>query len=433
MSSTIGTTIEYYDHFIFGVAASLVFGRLFYGGATPFVGTVLALSTFALAWVVRPLGAVVFGHLGDRIGRKRTVVITLLLMGVSTMSIGLLPSYDQVGALAPILLVVARLVQGFSLGGETTGAFLVSVENAPDHRRGLFGAIVQAGSGLGLFLATLVFIPVQQLPPDQLDSWGWRVPFLLSAVLVGVGLYIRRRLDESTEFVAADSERKVEKFPVAAAFRDHGVRMVLVMFAKLTAGVTFYVATVFALSYGTAELGVDGTTMLNLTLLMTVVVVVAGPLTGVLADRWGRREVFLWSAVALVVIPWVWFLLLDTAAVGPMAIGFTLLALAYTANSAVLPSYFSLVFPVAVRYSGLGLAFAIGALFAGGLAPLISTTLLQAFGGWAAIAVYMSIAAVLSVVATIFLHEYREDPAAPAPGDQADALTPAPRPAPRGR
>lgn len=401
----VGTTVEYYDFLVYAVAASLVFGKLFFPQVSPAAGVLLSLSTFAIAFVMRPVGAAVFGNLGDRVGRKRVLFLTIMLMGVGTVAIGLLPTYGQIGILAPVLLVVCRLLQGLALGGEQAGGFVMSVESTSEKRRGIAGAFVNSGAGWGLLLANLMFLLLAQLPEDAFLTWGWRVPFLLSAVLIAVGLYIRMRLEESPEFVRVEQVHAVKRVPIADAFRKGGKTMVLVALSALGVTVNFYVVTVYSLSYGSTELGVPRSTLLSILLTMTIVFIVATPLFGLLGDRIGRKPVFVGSAAAMVVTPFAFYALLGTVSAPLMVLGYLVLFLAVSANSAALPTFFSLVFPTSIRYSAMAVSYSIGAVLGGSLAPLVSAVVLEATGSWVAIAAYNGGLALVSVISSLLLSE----------------------------
>jgi metabolite-proton symporter len=412
LASLVGSTVEWYEFFIYGTAASLLFNDLFFPEFDPLVGSLLALSTFAIAFVARPIGGVVFGHFGDRVGRKSMLVITLTMMGAATLAIGLLPTYAQIGAAAPLLLVLLRLIQGFSLGGEYGGAVLMSVEHAGTGRRGFFGAVVNTGAGWGLLLANLVFLAVSQLPDEAFASWGWRVPFWLSAVLVALGLVIRLTLEESPDFEAVKKSGEVRRAPVVEVLRRYPALVALVCLAYLSAGVTFYVGTVFSLTYGTGTLGAERSLLLGLVTAVNVLTIVGIPFFGWLSDRVDRRAIFLAGVVGMAALPYAWFALLGTGSTGLMALGFVLLFIPYAANYGVMPTFFAHVFPAPVRYTGLSTGYTLGTVLGSGLAPIIATFLLRATGGWLAIAVYMSGAGVLSFVAALFLRERSAEPAA---------------------
>ena len=413
IASLIGSTVEWYEFFIYGTAASLLFNDLFFPEFDPLVSSLLALSTFAIAFAARPIGGVVFGHFGDRVGRKSMLVITLTMMGVATFAIGLLPTYAQIGAAAPVLLVLLRLIQGFSLGGEYGGAVLMSVEHAGAGKRGFFGAVVNTGAGWGLLLANLMFLVVSQLPEESFRSWGWRVPFLASAVLVALGLFIRLKLAESPDFEAVKQSGAVRKAPVIEVLRRHTLLVALVCLAYLSSGVTFYVGTVFSLAYGTGQLDVDRSTLLGLVTAVNVLTIVGIPFFGWLSDRMNRRVIFLAGIVGMATLPYAWFALLGTASTALMLLGFLILFIPYAANYGVMPTFFSHVFPAPVRYTGLSIGYTLGTVVGSGLAPIIATFLLGATGGWLAVALYMTGTGVISFVAALFLHErYGETSAA---------------------
>ncbi|WP_053913202.1 MFS transporter [Streptomyces sp. SCSIO 75703] len=420
-ASWIGTTVEYYDFAIYGLAASLIFAPLFFPSTDPTVGTLLSLSSFAVGYLTRPLGALVFGHFGDRIGRKTVLVVTLVLMGVATFAIGLLPTYSQIGIAAPVLLIIARLLQGFSVGGEYGGAVLMTVEHSSDRRRGLFGSLVNTGATAGLVLANASFLLVFQLPDDQMLSWGWRIPFLLSSVLVIIGLVARYSLEESPDFAAAKEQGTVREMPALEVLRNHLGTLLLVAVGIVAAGSAFTMATVFSLTYGKVALGLDNSAMLTALLPATAVILVCLPLFGRLSDRVGVRPVFLAGAASLVVLPFVWFALLDTGDYVLMLLGFALLFVGYSANYAVVPAYFSQVFPPVVRFTGMSIGFTLGLIAGNAIAPAVSASLLNATGGWIAIASYMALTGLASLAAGLFLRipdaVTDRQPAAEAPAE----------------
>ncbi|MGI5229745.1 MFS transporter [Actinoallomurus sp. CA-142502] len=425
IASWIGTTVEYYDYACYGIAASLVFADLFFPSSDPFVATLLSLSSFAVGYVARPLGALIFGHFGDRVGRRTILIVTLVLMGAATFAIGLLPTHRQVGAAAPTLLVITRVLQGISAGGEYGGAVLMTVEHAGRGRRGFFGSLVNTGTTAGLVLANLVFLPVLGMNEDSMHAWGWRIPFLFSAVLVVIGLVVRLAVEETPEFHEVKRHHEVRRLPVVDLFRACWRTVLLVALGIIGAGTTFTMATVYSLTYGKSGLGLSGNRMLAVLLPATVVVLVTVPLFGRLADRIGVRPVFMGGAVMLVVAPFAWFALLDTRQYGWMLLGFALLFVGYAANYAVVPAYFSGVFPSAVRFSGMSIAFTVGLIVSNAIAPAVSESLLAATGGWTAIAAYMAAASLVTLVAGVFLRA-PDAPADERPGEPSPAAHPVP-------
>ena len=423
-ASLLGTAIEWYEFFIYGTAAALVFPKVFFPDNDPRVATLLSLSTFAVAFLARPLGGAVFGLLGDRFGRKPVLIATLALMGCSTLAIGLLPPYSAIGIAAPLLLVVLRVLQGLSLGGEYGGAVLMSVEHAHPDRRGLFGALVNTGAGWGLLLANLAFLSVSGMPDEAFAAWGWRVPFWLSVVLLVACFIVRIRISESPEFAHAAARGQTTRAPLRTVLTRYWGLTLLMMLSYAGAGVVFYVGTVYVLNYGTGTLGMSRGTMLTLVLLINVVTIVAIPAFGALSDRVSRKGIFIAGAVAMAVLSPVWFLFLETRSFTWMLVGFVLLFIPYAANYGVMPTFFAQVFPAPVRYSGLSLGYTLGTVISSAIAPLIATSLLSATGSWTSIALYMSGTAVVSAVAAIWMHE-RRVPAAPvAKGTPAAGVAP---------
>jgi metabolite-proton symporter len=410
-ASFIGTTIEWYDFFLYGTAAALVFDKLFFPNAAPLVGTLLALSTYAVGFAARPLGGIVFGHFGDRVGRKSMLVISLLLMGVATVLIGCLPTYSTLGVAAPVLLVALRFTQGIGVGGEWGGAVLMAVEHAPKGRRGFFGSWPQMGVPAGLLISTLVFLLVQNTTTDaQFESWGWRVPFLASSILVIVGLVIRLRLMESPAFERVKETKTEAKAPIVDVVRKYPRDVLTAMGMRMGENGVFYLLTVFVYVYGEDELGLDKNTMLTGVVIAAALGLFTVPLWGALSDRFGRRPLYLAGAIITTAWAFPFFGLMDTkspvliwlAVVVGVNIGHDLM---YGPQGA----YFSELFGTRVRYSGASLGYQLASVFAGGFAPLIATALLAA-GGSGLVAVYITALGAISVVATIFAREtYKSD------------------------
>jgi metabolite-proton symporter len=404
IASFVGTAIEWYDFFLYGTAAALVFNKLFFPRFDPLVGTVLAFATFAVGFVARPVGGVVFGHYGDRIGRKAMLSLTLLIMGVATFAIGLLPTYAQIGVGAPILLVTLRLAQGFGLGGEWGGAVLMAIEHAPAGRRGLYGSWPQTGAPAGLLLSTTVFALASRLPEDAFLRWGWRIPFLVSIALVGVGAFIRLRLAESPAFARVKREGAEARLPIVEVLRHHRKSVALSMGARLAECAFFYVYTTFVLAYATEQVKVTRQAVLTGVLLAAGLDLVAIPFFGLLSDRFGRRPVYMFGAIfsALFVVPF--FLLVGTGRTELIALAIVLgVTVGHAAMYGPQASFFSELFGARVRYSGASLGYQLASVLAGGLSPLIAAALLQwAHGAWWAIAAYMVGLAVVTL-ASVFI------------------------------
>lgn len=381
VGSLIGSSIEWYDYFLYGTIASLVFAKRFFPSSDPTVGLLLAYASFAIPFFFRPLGGVVFSHLGDRMGRKNTLVLTLALMGVATMLIGCVPDYGAIGVWAPVLLITLRFVQGLGIGGEWGGALLLAVEHASPRNRGFFGSIPQTGVTVGLLLGTLAVSLVSRLPEAQFLSWGWRIPFLLSAVLVLVGLWIRKGIDETPAFQAAKARGKVARVPIVETLRHHKGAVLLAIGLKVVETAPFYILSTFVISYATNQVGFDKVTALNAVTIGTLVSTAAIPAMGSLADRVGRKPLYIAGTVALVLyaFPYFWLLSLRSAfwLTAATVIG---LGLLWAPVTAVLGTLYSEIFATEVRYTGVTLGYQIGAAAAGGTAPLVATALLRAYG-----------------------------------------------------
>jgi MFS transporter, MHS family, shikimate and dehydroshikimate transport protein len=383
LASFIGTTIEWYDFFLYGTAAALVFNKLFFPNVDPLTGTMAAFGTYAVGFFARPLGGIVFGHYGDKIGRKSMLVTTLMLMGVATVLIGLLPTYEQIGVAAPVLLVLLRFVQGFGVGGEWGGAVLMAVEHSHAGRRGYHASWVQAGVPVGMLLANGVFMVFSRMEESAFLSWGWRVPFLLGVLLLGVGMFIRLKIVESPIFMEAQkavAEREGEKkhVPILAVIREYPRNVLLAMGARFAENAFFYIFTVLVLSYGSQQLGMAKGDLLNAVLLGSAVQLVAIPTFGALSDRWGRRPVYLGGAVFLLLFAFPFFWMVETREMGWVMAAVVIGLIGHSAMYGPQAAFFSELFGTRVRYSGASLGYQLASPLAGGLAPLIATWLL----GW---------------------------------------------------
>ncbi|MFD8498597.1 MFS transporter [Amycolatopsis sp. NPDC059657] len=408
-ASLIGTTIEWYDFFLYTSAAALVFNKLFFPTADPLTGTLLSFATYAIGFIARPLGGLVFGHFGDKIGRKKLLVLSLLLMGGSTFAMGLLPTYVTVGALAPILLTVLRLVQGFALGGEWGGAVLIVSEHGDPKRRGFWASWPQCGAPGGNLLATAVLALLAAIQTDeQFFSWGWRIPFLLSGVLVVIGLWIRMAISESPAFLAAQANRKPEeKAPIVTVLREHWREVLVAMGARMAENVSYYVITAFILVYLTGPLHLPKSVGLTAVLVGSAFHFVTIPMWGALSDRLGRRPVYLFGAIGVGAWGFAFFPLLATKSSPLIILATTVGLVLHGAMYGPQAAFFSELFGTKVRYSGASIGYQLASILAGGLAPLIATALLKAYGSTTPVSLYLVGACVLTVVAVLASRETR--------------------------
>ncbi|MFD4191966.1 MFS transporter [Amycolatopsis thermoflava] len=405
VSSLIGTTIEWYDFFIYGNAAALVFGPQFFPRTSTLAATLAAYGTFAVGFLARPLGGIVMGHFGDRVGRKRLLVLSLLLMGFATCAIGLLPTYAAIGVWAPVLLVLLRLAQGFGVGGEWGAAVLMSVEHAPAGRRGLFGA-PQMGLPAGVILSNGVFLAVStSMSRESFLAWGWRVPFLLSAVLIVAGLVIRLKLAESPEFTSVRARNAVVRSPLRTVLRTRPKALFLCSGASIAAPALGYLVLIYLLSYGTATLHLGSGTMLSIVLAGSVVWLVAIAVSAALSDRYGRKRVFLAGAGLTVVWAVPLFLLVDTASVPLMVlavvIGCTGIAVMAGPQAALVADSFT----AEVRYSGSSIAYQVGSVLGGALAPVAATALMAGTGTSLSVSLFMAALGLVSLISMAALAE----------------------------
>jgi MHS family shikimate/dehydroshikimate transporter-like MFS transporter len=403
LSSIIGTAVEWYDFLIYGIASALVFNKLFFPLSDPALGTIAAFGTYGVGFFARPLGAAIFGHFGDRVGRKAMLAITIVIMGLGTFLIGLLPSYGQIGVAAPIALVVLRLLQGIGLGGEWGGAVLMVVENAPTRNRGLLGSMVQLGYPIGNLTATGVLAALSQLPEGEFLAWGWRIPFLISIFLVGVGLYIRMQLEETPAFRKVEADRTTARMPIVEVVTKHPRAFFTAVGLKLSEISYVSIATVFAISYVTNQLGLPRSVILNAVLLSAVVGLFVIPLFGWLSDKLGRKTLFYASCAFAIAFAFPMFWLLDTK--DATIITLTILAaitFGQLIGFGVGAPWYSELFSARLRYSGASLGFQIGAAISGGLTPFAAAAFVAWTGGptWP-ISVYLIALAMITLVATM--------------------------------
>ena len=407
-ASLIGSSIEWFDYFLYGTVAALVFNQLFFPAEDPAVGTMLAFASFALSFFIRPFGGIIFSHIGDRIGRKKTLVLTLGLMGGATVLMGLLPTYQAIGIAAPILMVLLRLVQGLGIGGEWGGAMLLAVEYAPKERRGFFGSVPQMGVTIGMLLATLALTVMSMLPDDVFLSWGWRVPFVLSAVLVFVGLWIRKGIDETPSFKKNQAAGNVVAVPLLETLKHHKREVLIAVGAKFVETAPFYIMSTFIVYYATKELGFSRTQALNAVTVATVVTTLLIPLMGALSDRIGRKTVYIAGVLMMMAYAFPYFWLLQTRSFSMLILATVIgLGVIWAPTTAVLGTMFSEIFKSNVRYTGITLGYQIGAALAGGTAPLVATFLLAKFDhSYVPIALYIIFTGLVSLVAIAAVSEH---------------------------
>ena len=405
--SSLGATIEWYDFFIYGTASALVFNKLFFSNVPEAVGTLLALATFAVGYLARPVGAVVFGHLGDRLGRKKMLILTLLIMGSATFVIGLLPTYDQVGLWSPVLLIVMRVLQGVGVGGEYGGAVLMAVEYAPKGRRGFFGSWPQVGVPAGLLLASGAFSLASLLPDDAFLGWGWRLVFLATVVLAAIGLYIRLQILETPAFARVKEAQEEAKIPFVELVRTHPWQLLKGMGTRWIEGLTFNAYAVLAVTYVTQYVGAPKTTVLNGIVVGAGLGAVLTPVYGHLSDRFGRKKVYGAGVVAIALFAFPSFALMRSGS-GPLIWLSLILGMGviYAAIYAPLAAFWAELFETRVRYSGIGSVYQFSGIYASGLTPLIGAALIQATGGepWA-FAGYMVVVALLGLAVLAFMPE----------------------------
>jgi metabolite-proton symporter len=407
-ASFIGTAIEFYDFYIYGLAVAMVIGPVFFPASDPATQSLNAFLTFGIAFIARPIGALVFGHFGDRIGRKATLAISLLVMGTSTTLIGLLPGYALIGWSAPVLLCLLRFGQGIGLGGEWGGAALLAAEYAPKGRRGWFGMFPQLGPPVGFLLAVGSFLLLSQwLDEEQFRDWGWRIPFLASAILVVIGLYVRLKLSETPVFAQAMAAHRPVKLPVAELFRSHTPALLLGALVMVVCYALFYISTVFSLSYGTTTLAIPRPQFLAMLCVAVVFMAAATPLSALAGDRYGRRPVLIVAGCAALLSGFLLSPMLSSGSIVQitafLCLELFLMGATFAPMGALLPE----LFPTAVRYTGAGAAYNLGGILGASLAPYIAQQLVL-YGGLSWVGGYISVAAGISVLAAIAIKETRD-------------------------
>jgi metabolite-proton symporter len=437
LAGTVGTSIEWYDFFLYGTAAALVFPKLFFPGASHYAGVLAAFATYAVGFAARPVGAAIFGHWGDRIGRKATLVSTLLLMGIASVLIGVLPTYGSIGFWAPTLLVLLRIVQGIGVGGEWGGSVTLSMEWGDPKRRGFIASWPQVGVPIGLLLATGAVSLFSGITGPAFESWGWRIPFLLSAVLIAVGLWVRLGVMESPLFAREREQKRVERTPVIEVIKRNPREIILSALLRMSEQMPFYIFTVFVLEYGTKELGFDKGFVTNSVMAAAGLSLVMVPLFGHLSDKFGRKRVYIAGAALTAVWAVPYFLLLDSGSSTLVFIAIFLSLIPHDMQYGPQAALIAESFPTRLRYSGAGIGYQLASVVAGGPAPLLAAYLLHTFNSSLPIAAYIVLGAVVTIVATILLpdpsraavaREFEDDPEkAVAPAVRAERTGPARR------
>lgn len=407
-ASLIGSSIEWFDFFLYAAVASIIFNTQFFVTDDAFLSNILAYFGLALSFFIRPLGGVIFAHIGDRVGRKKTLIITLSLMGLATAGIGLLPTYAQIGVAAPLLLLLFRLIQGLGIGGEWGGALLLATEYAPKNQRGLFGSFPQMGIPIGLVLAYgFFFLLTWAMPEEMFLSWGWRIPFIFSLLLVIVGLLIRKGLDETPAFIAmqkeAEAKNEVRRLPIVEIFKKHPKEVLITSGAKFVETGPFYIFTTFIVGYGVSSLDVSFEFMMLSIMAVSVLTTIMIPIMGSLSDKVGRKKMFLIGAVVMLIYAFPYFIIVNThEPVLVILATFIGLVVVWPPITAILGTMFSESFSKEVRYTGVTLGYQIGAAVAGGSAPLIAEFLMNQFNGSSIpVSLYIVLTAVVSLIAVL--------------------------------
>ena len=401
IASLTGSAIEWFDYFLYGTAAALVFNKIFFPMVDPVIGLILSYLSFSLTFFIRPIGGVLFAHIGDRIGRKKTLVLTLSLMGGATVMIGLLPTYEMIGLWAPVLLILMRIIQGMDIGGEWGGALLLAYEYAPEKRKGFFGSIPQAGVTIGMLMATFIVSLMTLFSEEDFLSWGWRIPFLLSSVLVLLGLWIRKDIDETPDFQRVKASGQVAKAPLRDTLKHHWREVLIAAGLKVVETAPFYIFSTFVVSYATSTLTYQKSQALEAVTLGALVATIMIPLMGLLSDKVGRQRMYAISVfvLGLFIVPW--FMLLNTGTTWGIVLA-TVIAFGvlWAPVTAVLGTLCSEIFSANVRYTGITLGYQLGAALAGGTAPLIATGLLAKYDGdWVPVAWYLAVTVTISLIA----------------------------------
>jgi len=418
LAAYIGTTVEFYDFYTYATAAALVLGEIFFPSTNHFVSTLASFATFAVGFIARPLSGAVFGHWGDKLGRKKMLILTMFLMGVATTGIGLLPSYASVGVMAPVMLIILRIVQGIAVGGEWGGAVLMSSEHAPKGRKTLFASFPQMGSPTGLLLSLISFRLVTSLSHEDFIAWGWRLPFLASFVLLIIGMVIRSGVNESPEFERMKEANERVKAPVSEVIRSHWVPILFAAAATTIGSAGFFFTNTFMISYVTTYLKMPKSVILDCLFIITIIQLVSQPFSAMLSERFGEARFLTWAALISILTPYPMFVLVNTQNPVLIVIGIAVAVVVLSAVYAVIAGFMSAAFPTHLRYSGISIAYQLCATVAGGTTPLIGTMLAQRYQGqWLPLAMFFSALSVVSLIGIVGLARYQ------ARADQADAPT----------
>lgn len=408
-ASMIGTTIEWYDYYIFGTAAVLVLNEQFFPALSPAAGTLASLATFSVAFIARPFGGIIFGHFGDKVSRKTILIWSLMLMGISTFLVGFLPNYATIGIWAPILLVTLRFLQGLAVGGEWGGAVLMALEHAPQNKRAFYASWTQSGVPAALVLSSTIFLFVQMMDEAAFHSWGWRVPFWISAALIVVGLFIRLRITESPEFLQMKADKREVRIPLFELLRTAWWPLILGIFTLASPNIIFYISSVYLLSYGPGHVGLSRNAVFVALIVASTIAVFTIPLVAVIADRIGKKKIMLTGAVMVAVLVFPVFWLVNTGQpLGVLAAMILALPITHATAYAVVASFIPELFQPEVRFTGSSLAYQIGGIVTSAPAPLIAASLLQNTGSWISIALYVSIAALVGFVAIALSKKHQE-------------------------
>lgn len=398
IASLIGASIEYYDYLLYGTIATLVFSQLFFASFNPTVGLLLSLASFGIPYFFRPLGGIIFSHIGDKMGRKTTLVLTLGIMGLSTALIGVLPTYQSIGMWAPLLLVSLRIIQGIAVGGEWGGAVLLSVEYADKHKKGFAGSIPMMGAAIGMILATATMAVMTLLSDEAFLAWGWRIPFIASLILVVIGLWIRGGLDETPDFEKTKHEKKVSKLPLSDTLKQHWPDVLLTAGVKAIETAPFYLFATFIISYATNTLNMPESPVLTAVTIGTLISIVIIPLAGKLSDRIGTKRVFVSGTVAVMLFICPFFILLSFKSVVVLTIAVMMGFAIWSVITAVLGTMFADIYKPEIRYTGISLGYQLGAAFFGGTVPLLSAYLVDTFHSWLPVAGYLILLGIMALI-----------------------------------